>query len=96
VGSILTIDDNKSINVTYTRRNKRVSCISFFWRTGGGQRPLVPLPLLNYPFFSDRLIFFVHHPVNRDDQHLLARAVASSKIESRQRPIFNNMVCPQG
>jgi hypothetical protein len=36
----------------------------------------VPLLLLGPPFFSD-YSFWVYHPVNRDDQHLLAHAMAS-------------------
>jgi hypothetical protein len=36
----------------------------------------VPLLLLGPPF-SD-YSFLVHHPVNQDDRHLLARAMASN------------------
>jgi hypothetical protein len=38
-------------------------------------RPIVPLLLLSPPFF--RLFFRVHRPVDRDDWHLLAHAMAS-------------------
>jgi hypothetical protein len=41
-----------------------------------GQRPLVPLLLIGPPFFPN-YSFWVHHPVNRDDWHLLANAMAS-------------------
>jgi hypothetical protein len=51
--------------------------LDVFW--GGrrlGQRPLVPLLLLG-PQFYQLSFFLVHHPVNRDDRHLRAHAMAS-------------------
>jgi hypothetical protein len=45
--------------------------------------PLVPLLLLSPPFFSD-YSFLVHHPVNWDDQHPLAHAMASDFTVARQ------------
>jgi hypothetical protein len=42
----------------------------------GGLRPLVPLLLLGPPLFSNYSFCF-HHPVNQDDWHLLAHAMAS-------------------
>jgi hypothetical protein len=41
-----------------------------------GQRPFVPLLLLGPPFFPI-ILFLVHRPVNWDDRHLLAHAMAS-------------------
>jgi hypothetical protein len=41
-----------------------------------GQQPLVPLLLLGPPFFSIYSFLF-HHPVNQNDRHLFAHAMAS-------------------
>jgi hypothetical protein len=46
----------------------------FFW--GGGAATPYASPPRQPSIFSD-YSFCVHHPVNRDDQHLLARAMAS-------------------
>jgi hypothetical protein len=41
----------------------------------------VPLLHLGPPIFSN-YSFLVHHPVNRDDRHLLAQAIASLTSQS--------------
>jgi hypothetical protein len=46
--------------------------INVFFRSA----TLVPFLLLGSPIYSDNP-FLVHHPVNQDDQHLLAHAMAS-------------------
>jgi hypothetical protein len=43
----------------------------------------VPLLLLGPPLFPN-YSFWVHHPVNRDDQHPLAHAMASDFSVTRQ------------
>jgi hypothetical protein len=59
----------------------------------GGQQPLVPFLLLSPPFFPI-VIFWVHHPANPDDQHLLPHAMASgfsvaSSISKREQLVFH-------
>jgi hypothetical protein len=49
---------------------------TYLWHIFRGQRLLVPLLILGPPSFSDYSLL-VHHPVNRDDRHLLAHAMAS-------------------
>jgi hypothetical protein len=45
-------------------------CELLYW--GGGQRPLCL-----WPSIFSHYTFWIHHPVNQDDRHLLAHAMAS-------------------
>jgi hypothetical protein len=51
-----------------------------------------PLVLLGPPFFSI-IIFLLNHPVNRDDRHLLAHAMASDFVVAWQFSQREQLVC---
>jgi hypothetical protein len=61
-----------------------------FW---GVQQPLVHLLSSSSALHFFQLFFLVHHPVNRDDQHLIAHAMASyfsvtSQFSEREQLVF--------